>query len=253
MSKVFRTVYTVYDRVIAVSKAVCQDLTSRSGFMVPSEKVKVIPNCLDYQKLDEHVRGLSLPSRLELKPHAPVVSTIANFVPIKGHRWLISAIPAVVKHIPDVTFILYGSGDGKTAAQRWVEDAGVGANVIFLDPSTVSALEVLALSDVVVVPSLSEGFGMVVLEACALAKPVVATAVGGIPEILEDRRTGLLVPPGNTEALASAILLVLRDPSFGRRLGEAGRQHVRSEFSIERMLGDTEALYACAAASKSGR
>lgn len=252
MSKVFRTAYALYDRVIAVSKAVCRDLASRPGIKVPPEKIEVIPNCLDHRKLDEIASDPSLRLRLDLKPNAPIVSTIANFVPVKGHRWLIEAMPVVVKHVPDVTFVLYGSGNERAATQRWVREAGVEANVRFLDQLAAGALEVLALSDVVVVPSLSEGFGLVVLEACSLAKPVVATAVGGIPEILEDHETGLLVPPRDSEALATAILSVLKDPGLGRRVGEAGRRHVRSEFPVERMLRDTEALYACAAASKGG-
>lgn len=252
MSRIYRCVYTLYDRVIAVSNAVCQDLASRPGFKVPLEKIAVIPNCLDHRRVDEITSVPSLRSRLGLKPHAPVVSTVANFVPIKGHRWLIRAMPVIAQHFPEATFVLYGSGEGRVATQRWVKEAGIEANVIYPDEPAASALEVLALSDVVVVPSLSEGFGMVVLEACALAKPVVASAVGGIPEILEHHQTGLLVPPGDSEALAGAILLLLKDPNLRRRLGEAGRGHVRAEFSVERMIKSTEAVYEAVLGNKGG-
>lgn len=253
LSRLYRFTYAAFDRVIAVSDAVRRDLTSRPGVRVPGGKIEVIPNGLDVARMGE-VAGLSADSSLRRKAgiplHAPVISTVANFVPIKGHQWLIRAIPIVRMRVPDAVFVLHGSGESKTAVRDLVDLCGLGDHVVFSDSRAVDARDVLAASDVVVVPSLSEGFGMVILEACALGKPVVTTAVGGIPEILEHHRTGILVPPKDPEALAVAILSVLLDPALAQRLGEAGRRHVRAAFPVERMLRDIEALYLRVAASK---
>ena len=103
--------------------------------------------------------------------------------------------------------------------------------------------ELIALSDVVVLPTLSESFGLVVVEAMSLGKPVVATTVGGIPEILVDGETGLLVPPATIEPLADAVCRVLSDPALGQWLGAAGLRRAPL-FSADRMLRGYEAVYA---------
>lgn len=252
-SRFYRVAYAVFDKVIAVSEAVRRDLTSRPGVRVPDGKITVIRDGLDVSRLDQlEARGAESPvrARVGVPLHAPVISTVANFFPIKGHQWLIRAIPIVRRHVPDVVFVLHGSGKSRPAIQNLVDVGGLKDNVVFSDEGVVGAREVMMASDVVVMPSVSEGFGMVILEACALGKPVIATAVGGIIEILEDRRTGILVPPKDPEALAAAILSVLRDPRLARRLGDAGCRHVRSEFPVERMLRETEALYVRLAAEK---
>lgn len=253
LSRFYRLAYAVFDKVIAVSEAVRRDLTSRPGVRVPDGKIEVIRDGLDVSRMDQlggMGAGLSIRARLGVPLHAPVISTVANFVPIKGHQWLSRAIPIVRRHVPDAVFVLHGEGETKAEIQGWVAARSLSDSVIFSDHHAVDARDVLAASDLVVVPSLSEGFGMVILEACALGKPVVATAVGGIPEILEHRRTGFLIPPKDPEALAAAILSVLGDPTLGRRFGEAGRRHVRSEFPVERMLRGTETLYVRAAGLK---
>ena len=243
LSRGFRTPYRLFDRVIAVSDAVQRDLISRPGIGVPAAKIRVIPNGLDFQRLDASATDPALRSRLGLPPRGALVATVANFVAVKGHRWLVAAIPAVRAAVPDATFVLYGSGPGEDAVRHLVARAGVGASVVYADARTASALDVIALSDVVVVPSVSEGFGLVVLEALAAGKPVVATAVGGITEIVDDGRTGILVAPRDPVALAKAIVAVIRDPVLARTLGDAGRTSARAGFPAERMVRAVEDLY----------
>lgn len=243
LSRVFRAPYGLFDRVIAVSHAVRQDLVSRPGVGIPVTKIRVIPNGIDFAKLDHVAADVSLRARLGLPPQGPLVATIANFVTVKGHRWLIGAIPRVREEVPGVTFLFYGAGPGAGEVRRMVGAAGVERNVVRVDERAASALEALALSDIVVVPSLSEGFGLVVLEALASGKPVIASAVGGIPEILDDGRTGLLVAPRDSSALAGAIVSLIRDPVRARALGEAGRARVRTRFGADRMVRAVEDLY----------
>jgi glycosyltransferase involved in cell wall biosynthesis len=102
---------------------------------------------------------------------------------------------------------------------------------------------ILGLLDVFVLPSLWEGLPIALLEAMAAGLPVVATAVGGTPEVVVEGETGFLVPPRDPEALAEAILRLLREPDLRRRMGEAGRKRVAEHFSVEQMVQKTEALY----------
>ncbi|MBM3496086.1 MAG: glycosyltransferase family 4 protein, partial [Armatimonadetes bacterium] len=111
----------------------------------------------------------------------------------------------------------------------------------------------LSVADVVVVPSRTEGQGLVALEAMALGVPVVASRVGGLPEVVEDQLTGLLVPPDDWEALADALLRLAMDPSLRARLGEAARLRVRERFSIETLLDRMAELYRATQNSLQGR
>lgn len=250
LSRVFRAPYGLFDHVIAVSDAVRRDLVARPGIGIAPAKIRVIPNGLDVRGFASAAPDPSLRERLGLPARGPLVSTVANFVAIKGHRWLVAAIPAIRAEVPDATFVLYGSGPGEEAVRRMVAGAGVDASVVWLDTRAASAWDVLALSDVVVVPSVSEGFGLVALEALAAGKPVVATAVGGITEIVEDGRTGILVPPRDPVALAKAVVSVLRDPGLAAALGAAGRASARAGFPVERMVRAVEDLYVEAMSGK---
>jgi glycosyltransferase involved in cell wall biosynthesis len=241
LSRTYRCAYRLFDRVIGVSRAVAEDLVRRPGIRVNAGRVTTIHHGLD-------PAGAAWPGvpvdrkSLEVSPSAPVLVTVANFFPIKGHRWLVEAMPRIVQRYPEAILVLAGEGEGLPAIRRQVERHGLGRHVRFVG-SRREALGLIALSDVVVVPSLSEGLGLVVLEALALGKPVVATRVGGIPEIIEDHETGLLVPPKDPVALSEAILAVLSNHGLAVRLGRNGRQVVHGRFAADTMIRQTEQLY----------
>jgi glycosyltransferase involved in cell wall biosynthesis len=179
-----------------------------------------------------------------------VLVTVANFVPMKGHRWLIDAMPAVLARNPHATLILAGSGPGLAAARERVAAAGLAARVRILGPRA-DSVDLLALSDVVVLPSVAaEGLPIVLLEALALGKPVVATRVGGIPEVIQDGETGLLVPPGDPPALADAISALLADPTRAAAMAARGRAAVRARLTADAMVRQIERLYVELAAAK---
>jgi glycosyltransferase involved in cell wall biosynthesis len=160
----------------------------------------------------------------------------------KGHRHLIAAMPAIVKAIPEFTLLVVGSGSLEHELRQQAAALGMREHVVFTGFRKDIA-RILAAIDVFVMPSLSEGLGTAILEAGAAGLPIVATRVGGIPDIVEDGETGLLVPAGEPGALAEAVIRMARDPDLAARCGAAAAEHVRAKFSEERLVERTEALY----------
>jgi glycosyltransferase involved in cell wall biosynthesis len=173
----------------------------------------------------------------------PVIGTIGNLYSVKGQQYLLDAATLVTRAVPDATFVILGRGDLLDMLKERARALGIEKRVMFLGyREDVAAL--LQAIDVFVLPSLSEGLPLALLEAMAAAKPLVATEVGGIPEVVVDGETGFLVPPKNPEALAEKILLLLTDAELARRLGRHARLRVEERFSIASMVRAYEALYA---------
>jgi glycosyltransferase involved in cell wall biosynthesis len=205
-------------RYVAVSAAVADDIARQ--LRVPRDRIRVVPNGV---ATDEPVLS---PSPNAAAPRSPTVLTLARLDPQKGLPYLLRAAAM----LPGVSFIVAGEGTERASLEREARDLGVSDRVAFIGFRTDTAA-LLARADVVVLPSLNEGLPLAVLEAMAAARPVVATAVGGTPEIVHDRETGLLVPPADPAALARAIGELLADRPLARRLAEAGHALVRSRLS----------------------
>ena len=179
---------------------------------------------------------------LGLPPEGPIVGTVGRLVPIKGLEWLLKAAPRVLAEFPQACFVIIGDGPMLGELRELTAILGIGLRVVFLGARE-DVPECLAAFDLFVLPSLNEGMGRVLLEAMAVGCPVVATRVGGIPDIVADRTTGLLVPPRDDRALAEAILTLLRDRSRRVAYGEAARRHVDGRFDVETMVRNIERLY----------
>jgi glycosyltransferase involved in cell wall biosynthesis len=179
---------------------------------------------------------------LGLPPEGPIVGTVGRLVPIKGQVWLLKAAPLVLAEFPQACFVIIGDGPLLGELKELTAKLGIGLRVMFLGARE-DVSECLAALDLFVLPSLNEGMGRVLLEAMAEGCPVVATRVGGIPDIVNDGTTGLLVPPRDDRALAEAILILLRDRSRRAAYGEASRRHVDGRFDVETMVRDIERLY----------
>jgi len=179
---------------------------------------------------------------LGLPTEGPVIGTVGRLVPIKGHVWLLQAAPQVLAEFPGACFVFIGGGPLLEELKRLAEELGISRRVVFLGPR-LDVPECLAALDVFALPSLNEGMGRVLIEAMAVGVPVVATRVGGIPDIVADRVTGLLVPPQDEKALASALLDLLRDPHRRRAYGEAARRSVDDRFDVTSMVKEIERLY----------
>ena len=227
------------DLVIANSEAVRQDALREEG--LPANRVIVVHNGVELGHFGQP-RDKGLLESLGVQKGAPVVGVIANFIHYKGHRFFIEGWVSVVQRFPQSVALIVGEGPLKESIEGTVQAMGLRRSVRFLGTrQDVPAL--LALMDLVVHPSLEEGFSNAILEAMAAGKPVVATAVGGNPEAIAHGETGLLVPPGNGRALAEAIRWLLEHPVEAARFGEAGRRRVAEHFELSAMVRQYEAVY----------
>jgi glycosyltransferase involved in cell wall biosynthesis len=171
-----------------------------------------------------------------------LVGNVGRLALQKGQRHLIAAMPLLLERVPQAHAVIAGSGDLEDYLRELAEEVGVAARVHVLGArKDVPAL--MHAIDVFVMPSIWEGFGLVLLEAMAAARPIVASRVATIPEVVIEGETGLLVPPGDPLALADALAQLADQPARARQFGEAGRERLRVHFSLEKMVGDTELLY----------
>ncbi len=167
---------------------------------------------------------------------------VSRLVPIKGHQYLISAIPEVLGNVPSAKFVLVGDGELKDELEQQASNLGVKDSVIFTGLRH-DVPELLAMSDLFVLSSINEGMGRVLVEAMAVGLPVVATRVGGVPDVVVDGETGILVPSHSSNALASAIVKLLKDKNMRKRMGEAGRRRVNPAFGVEAMVRNIGNVY----------
>ena len=220
-------------KVIAISRSVADDLTRRNR--VPSEHVVVIPSGVDVPAMqDEH--GVLADDR------GPVIGTAGPLEATKGLPFFLGAAARVVRECPDCEFLISGAGPEEHNLRRLARNLKLGGHVTFVSQLFDFEMSLDAM-DIFCLPSLQQGLGVTMLEAMIRGRPVIATGVGGVDSVITDGVTGLTVPPSNSEKLAERMLELLNDPERARKIGEAGRQFVREEFSVERMVAETAAVY----------
>ncbi|MEK6603675.1 MAG: glycosyltransferase family 4 protein, partial [Nitrospirota bacterium] len=220
--------------VFPVSRQIQRSL-ERGG--VRPERLQTLYSGLDMTRVMDQKSGLDARRRFGIPAEAPVLGTVANLFERKGYEVMIEALPMIVNASPAVHYLIVGSGDAAYEARlkAMVEVLGLESRVHFAGFQE-SVYPCLAAMDLYVHPALMEGFGIAVLEAMAMRKPVVATTTGGLPEIVQEGETGMLVPPGDADALAKAVSSLLQDPARCRQLGEAGRARVAAHFTVEAMM-----------------
>ncbi|HVM38989.1 MAG TPA: glycosyltransferase [Sphingomicrobium sp.] len=225
------------DAIVAVSGHVRDDLVAHGAQRAKSE---VIHNGMDLEAFDRQAAAPSQP--LARQEGGALIGCVGNLNPIKGHEYLVRAMPRVLQRFPTARLVMIGEGGAKAELEALARALGVEGAVIMAGfRGDVPA--VMRQIDICVQPSLQEAFGIVLLEAMAAARPVVATGVEGIPEIVVDGTTGLLVPPRDPEALAKAICALLQDGEARRAMGSAGRSRVEQRFDIRTTVRAYEELY----------
>jgi glycosyltransferase involved in cell wall biosynthesis len=231
-------IYRLAHRVITSGEHVKRVVVAAG---ISPARVVAIPAGLDDARFHPGVSGDAVRSELGLR--GPAVGLVANIRGSKGHRFFLEAATYVLADCPDARFVIVGDGVGFEDVRRRVVDLGLGERVLMTGfrrdiPEVMAALDVLAL------PSIrSEAFPQVVAQALAVGTPVVGTTVGGIPEIIRDGETGRLVPPGDSRALADAIVELLREPRRARAMAERGQALVRARFSLDGMMTATTGVY----------
>jgi glycosyltransferase involved in cell wall biosynthesis len=227
------------DGVIAVSEATRRILTEIEG--VPAHKVVTVYNGMDRIPPPPAASVEGLRRELGLDGHA-VCLMMGRLHEEKGHVVLFEALGSVLSSAGRLSVLLAGDGPHRTRLEGEVRRRGLGPVVRFLGRRS-DIPELISLSTVVVLPSLAESFGFAALEAMGLGRPVVASRTGGIPEVVLDGETGLLVPQGDARGLATALSCVLTEPERARRLGENGRRRA-ALFTAEAMVRGYEEVYA---------
>ena len=223
---------------ICASVCIRQMLVARG---IPAARAVTVHEGIDLHHVDA-APPASVREAFWLPHNAPVVGCVGALVDHKGHRDLIRAAAEVVREMADVRFVILGEGELRGALTELVKQLGLERNVL-LPGFRPDVLSLLKTFDLFVMPSVTEGLGTSLLDAMACQRPIVASRVGGIPEVVADGDTGLLVPPRDPDALARGIRRLLTDPALAGRFARAGRTRVEQRFTTERMVAETLAVY----------
>jgi glycosyltransferase involved in cell wall biosynthesis len=240
--RLFRKIFPCWgDSVIAISPAVYQHLNH--DLKVNSDRIALIENGIDltrFQEIDQKAKE-DLRRRFGLKDEA-AIGIIARLSDVKGIDILIKAMPKVISQMPKVRVLIMGQGKEEEALKKLTSSLKADGYVQF-HPIVDNTAAALPVFDIFVMPSRQEGLGLSVMEAQACGLPVIASKVGGLPTLIKHELTGLLVEPENPDALAQAILRLLKDKALAQKLGTNGRDFIRKNYSAEGMVEKTMNLY----------
>jgi glycosyltransferase involved in cell wall biosynthesis len=238
-------VRTLSDQIIVVSKAVQRFFYLQSSFL--SKRVAIIHAPVDPYVFRPDISPDGIRAEFGISKTTSVIGMVGNINPIKGHKYFLKAAAIIKQKHPDSKFLVVGPKLPNRESyfeslQILCDELGLTEYVIFTGgrqdiPIIMAALDVLVLS------SLSEACPMVVLEAMATGKPVVAARVGGVPEEIVDGQTGILVPPEDAEAIAEAVLYLLKHPRQAKEMGVKGRERIIQHFSLEKSVEQHKDLY----------
>ena len=230
--------YRQVDCFVAASDSIHQTLLNDG---VEASKVVTV-----YEGIDVHRIQAEPPAHVHaefwLPTHAPIVGAAGALAAEKGQRHLIDAASLVVREVPDARFVILGEGDLRPSLERQIRELHLDKHVL-LPGFRPDVLAFLRAFDLFVMPSIAEGLGTSLLDAMAASKATVATTTGGIPEVVVDGQTGILVPPRDHHALAQAISRLLKDGDLRDQMGRAGLARVQKLFTAERMVDQTLAVY----------
>lgn len=234
--------YNLADCIIAVSDAVRQILI-RDG--VKAEKITLVREGIDVERIERAPhRRAEIRAMLGLREGEALIGNVAALTAHKGQRHLLAAFPAIRAAMPSARVVIFGEGELRSELETQARELGLGDALVFAGfrppeeiPSILKALDVFVLS------SVEEGLGTSLFDAMAAGAPIVATRAGGIPEIVQDGITGLLVPSGDAPALAAAITRLLTERELARRLAAAAGEYVRREGTCQRMTAETLRVY----------
>ena len=231
------------DRFLVVSDTLRDAIIREHG--IPAQKVTRIYNGIEiehYSPQKDNGSKERIRSEFNAGEDTLLVGAIGRLVWQKGFDYLIRAIPNILETSPRTRLLLVGQGPLREELEELAKNLKLDEHVIFTGFRS-DIREILSAIDVLVVPSLLEGFPIITLEGMAMAKPIIATEIDGITEQIVDGVSGILVPPRNSNALADAIIRLARDKALAQNLGREARKRVEEEFTVEKMIAETEKVY----------
>lgn len=227
------------DMYITCGENMRSNLVDRCGF--PGSRVVSIPTGTDPEFF--HVkRNKKAGRKYGVDIGSPVIANVGILRSVKGHEVTLKAVKHVVASVPDARFLIVGDGPRKKELENMVKDLNIAEHVVFTG-FVRDIAEIYSFSDVAVLSSWSEGLPQSLLQAMAAGVPVVATNVGGVPEIVVHEKTGILVDPGDHEALGNGIIHILENPGYAMQLVETAKDNVMKKHSVDHMVEKIEALY----------
>ena len=234
-----RRLTTAMDRLVVVSKAIDAKVVEEGRLGAPRV---LIYNGVDLERYDHQDPCCTLRDEFNMEPGSSIVGVVGRLELEKGHPTLLESWPMVLDQVPGAYLLIVGEGSRMDALRQIAHEQGIERHVVFTGrrddiPAITAAL------DVAVLPSYREAQGLTILEAMALSRPVVASNVGGIPEMVEHEKTGLLVPPHDPPALAAAIVRLLRDHQLADTVARAGHDLVHDRFCVQLMVNAVQELY----------
>lgn len=227
------------DKIVPVSSSMVSKIDS---FFLDKNKIKVIYNAIDN---DEHSLANSnrnIREEFNINLKVPLVAVVGRFSHEKGHRYFVEALPQIIQELPELKVMFIGDGPLKETIQKKVEILGLNPHVIFTDYQS-NVQDFYREIDLLVLPSMSEGMPNVALEAMLFEKPVVSTHVGGVPEVVVDGETGIIVEPQAPKQLAEAVIRLFENPDMLHDFGVAGRERVLREFDPVQRVKKITAMY----------
>lgn len=228
------------DRVVCCSDAVRQ--WTHSHERIGRDRTLTIYNGVDLDRFGGSDDGHRIRAEFGIPSGVPLIGTVANFAVEKGYPTLVGALGRLLKNREDAWFLIVGAGPLEGEIRGHLSRVPGGKRVVFAGLRS-DIPELISAMDIFVLASLAEGFPNVLLEAMALSKPVVATRVGGVPELIHSEQDGILVPPRDGWALAEGILTLLADARLAQRMGVRAGERIRQFFSLKRMADQYEAFY----------
>jgi len=239
------------EAVIAISRQIEESLIAGG---VSARKVRTLYSGIDLSERQLAHDGQAIRQMIGLPNGAVLLGTIANLFPRKGYEVMLRALPAILRAVPTVQYVIVGSDDHGYAdrLKRLAHELEIADRVHivgFHDP----VQPFLAALDLYVHPALMEGFGIAVVEAMAMGKAVVATTTGGLPEVVAQEETGLLVPPGDAESLAAAVVSLLEDRVRREQMGLCGKARAQERFSLDASVAHMEQFYSEVLGAQKGK
>jgi glycosyltransferase involved in cell wall biosynthesis len=230
--------YSEVDCFIASCAAVRDRLVTDG---IPRARITIVHEGVDVERI-ARLPSVNVHAEFFMPHGAPVVANVAALTPHKGQHHLIDAAALVVRDVPDARFVIVGEGELRQALEKQIKEKHLERHV-FLAGFRVDAIELTKACDLFAISSIHDGLSMALIDAMAMSKPVVATAVGGIPEAMLDGETGYLVPPRDHRAMADRLVFLLKHPAARQAMGEAAYAQVRDHFSEDRMIDETLGVY----------
>ncbi len=234
-----RIKYSLFDEIVSISNGIKMVLSSEG---INKGKIRVIPSAVDFDFYNKVCDKDWFSKEFNISPGWAKIGMIAQFIPRKGHRFLVEAVPEILKKHPNTLFLLLGKGPLIGEIKGLIEKNNIRKNIKLLGFRN-DIEKILPCLDILVHPAFMEGLGVSLIQASAAGVPIVASSVGGIPEVVRHQQNGLLFPTGDRTTFIKHILRLLEDTDLAHKLGQNGKHVAKKYFSIENMTKEYITIY----------